>query len=57
MSYMLVAGMAAAALAMWGRVRMIAAVILLAILLTLMVTSHTIWDLGHIIASVWPSPR
>lgn len=54
---MLVAGMAAAALAMWGRVRMIAAVILLAILLTLMVTSHTIWDLGHIIASVWPSPR
>jgi hypothetical protein len=50
-SYMLVAGMAAAVLAMRGWVRLMAVAILLGILLTPMITSHTIWDLGHVIAA------
>jgi hypothetical protein len=50
-SYMLVAGMAGAVLAMRGWLRLLAAAILLGILFTPMFTSHTIWDFGHIIAA------
>jgi hypothetical protein len=50
-SYMLVAGMAGAVLAMRGRIRLLAAAILLGILLTPMFTSGTIWDFGHIVAA------
>jgi hypothetical protein len=50
-SYMLVAGMAGAVLAMGGRLRVMAAAILLGILFTPMFTSHTIWDFGHIVAA------
>jgi hypothetical protein len=50
-SYMLVAGMAGAVLAMRGRLRVLAAAILLGILFTPMFTSHTIWDFGHIVAA------
>ena len=50
-SYMLVTAMAAAVLAMHGRARAAAAVVLLGILVTPMITSHTIWDLGHILAA------
>ncbi|MDQ1750435.1 MAG: hypothetical protein QOE71_1491 [Pseudonocardiales bacterium] len=49
--FMLVAGMAGAVLAMRGRARIAAAAILLGILLTPMITSHTIWDFGHILAA------
>jgi hypothetical protein len=50
-SYMLMAGMAGAVLAMRGRLRLIAGAILLAMLFTPMLTSHTIWDFGHIVAA------
>ncbi len=50
-SYMLVAGMAGAVLALRGRLRLVAAVILLGILAYPMITSHTIWDFGHLIAA------
>lgn len=50
-SYMLVAGMAAAVLALRGRLRVGAAVILLGVLCYPMITSHTIWDFGHIVAA------
>jgi hypothetical protein len=50
-SYMLVAGMAGAVLAIRGWLRVLAAAILLGILFTPMLTSHTIWDFGHIIAA------
>lgn len=50
-SYMLVAGLAGAVLAMRGRVRLTAAVILPGVLLTPMITSGTIWDFGHIPAA------
>jgi hypothetical protein len=48
---MLMAGMAGAVLAMRGWLRVMAAVILLGILFTPMVTSHTIWDFGHVVAA------
>ncbi|MCQ4080487.1 hypothetical protein NGB36_07695 [Streptomyces sp. RB6PN25] len=51
-SYMLVAGLAAAVLIMSGRTRIVATVLLLGVLLTPMVVSHSIWDLGHVIAAL-----
>jgi hypothetical protein len=50
-SYMLVAGAAAAVLALSGWLRLIAAAGLLGLLLTPMLTSHSVWDFGHAIAA------
>ncbi|MFE0106873.1 rhomboid-like protein [Streptomyces sp. NPDC059009] len=50
-SYMLVASVAAAVLVMRGRVRLVAAVCVLAVLVTPMISDRTIWDLGHVIAA------
>ncbi|WP_194903725.1 rhomboid-like protein [Catenulispora rubra] len=51
-SYILVASLAAAVLAMHGRARLAFAAVLLGILITPMITSGTVWDLGHIFAAI-----
>ncbi|WP_369382814.1 rhomboid-like protein [Streptomyces sp. cg36] len=50
-SYMLVAGLVAAVTALSGRVRAAAAAVLLVFLVTPVLTSRTIWDLGHVLAA------
>jgi hypothetical protein len=50
-SYMLVAGAAAAVLALSGWLRLVAAAGLLGLLIEPMVTSHSVWNFGHAIAA------